>query len=247
LEASGTSGMKVLVNGAINISELDGWWAEAYLPEVGWALGDGNEHGDDPAWDAAEANALYEILEREVIPQFYNRDEHGIPAAWVTRMRESMASLTPRFSAIRTVKEYTELHYLPAAEAYHKRAQDKGAFGSRLRDWQHSLDQKWQGVYFEDVKVTPNDGQLWFDAQITLNGLAPISVRLELYADGLSGSSPERIEMHLEGPVEGSPGTYLYKASVPASRPAEDYTPRAIPQMDGVLVPLEDTRILWQR
>ena len=76
-EASGTSGMKVLVNGGLNLSELDGWWAEAYSPEVGWALGDGQEHGDDPAWDAAEAEALYDLLERDVIPEFYSRDEHG--------------------------------------------------------------------------------------------------------------------------------------------------------------------------
>ena len=98
-EACGTSGMKVLVNGGINLSELDGWWAEAYAPELGWALGDGREHDDDPTWDAAEAEALYDLLEREVIPAFYTRDEQGIPAAWVARMRESMARLTPRFSA----------------------------------------------------------------------------------------------------------------------------------------------------
>ena len=82
-EASGTSGMKVLVNGGVNLSELDGWWAEAYAPEVGWALGDGQEHGDDPAWDAVEAEALYELLEREVIPEFYTRDDQGVPTAWV--------------------------------------------------------------------------------------------------------------------------------------------------------------------
>jgi starch phosphorylase len=70
-EACGTSGMKVLVNGGINLSERDGWWAEAYTPEVGWALGDGREHGDDPSVDAAEADQLYEMLEREVIPEFY--------------------------------------------------------------------------------------------------------------------------------------------------------------------------------
>ena len=101
-EASGTSGMKVLVNGGINLSELDGWWAEAYTREVGWALGDGKEHGDDPAWDAAEADALYDLLEREVIPEFYARDKNGVPTAWLKRMRESMARLTPRFSANRT-------------------------------------------------------------------------------------------------------------------------------------------------
>ena len=79
-EACGTSGMKVLVNGGINLSELDGWWAEAYAPEVGWALGDGHEHGDDPDWDAAEAEALYDLLEREKIPEFYTRDEKISPA-----------------------------------------------------------------------------------------------------------------------------------------------------------------------
>ena len=128
-EASGTSGMKVLVNGGLNLSELDGWWAEAYTPEVGWALGDGKEHGDDPAWDAAEAEALYDLLEREVIPEFYTRDENGIPTAWVARMRESMARLTPRFSANRTVREYTEQHYLPAAAAYRERAAEQRRSG----------------------------------------------------------------------------------------------------------------------
>src|SRR4029078_10453826 len=101
-EASGTSGMKVLVNGGINLSELDGWWAEAYAPEVGWALGDGQEHDDDPAWDAAEAVMLYECIEKEVIPEFYARDGTGIPTAWVARVRESMARLAPRYSANRT-------------------------------------------------------------------------------------------------------------------------------------------------
>lgn len=116
-EASGTSGMKVLVNGGINLSELDGWWAEAYTPDVGWALGDGQEHADDPAWDAAEAEALFDLLERDIVPEFYTRNEQGIPAAWVNRMRESMAQLTPRFSTNRAVREYTEQHYLRRPQA----------------------------------------------------------------------------------------------------------------------------------
>ena len=142
-EACGTSGMKVLVNGGINLSELDGWWAEAYTPEVGWALGDGKEHGDDPAWDAAEAEALYALLEREVIPEFYTRDPNGIPVAWVARIRESMARLTPRFSANRTVREYTEQYYIPAATAYRERAADKGAMGVQMVNWQRALEQNW--------------------------------------------------------------------------------------------------------
>src|SRR5260370_7155038 len=111
-EASGTSGMKVLVNGGLNLSELDGWWAEAYSPEVGWALGDMREHGDDPAWDASEAEALYGLFEREVVPEFYKRDDRGIPRGWVTRMRESMSRLTPLFSSNRVVPQYTQKHYL---------------------------------------------------------------------------------------------------------------------------------------
>lgn len=117
-EACGTSGMKVLVNGGINVSELDGWWAEAYTPEVGWAVGDGKEHGDDPSWDAAEANRLYDLLENEVIPLFYNRAADGMPTAWLKKVRESMAHLTPQYSAVRTVREYTEKYYIPAVVAY---------------------------------------------------------------------------------------------------------------------------------
>ena len=128
-EACGTSGMKVLVNGGLNLSELDGWWAEAYTPEVGWALGDGQEHGDDPAWDAADAEALYSLLEREVVPEFYYRDQNGIPSRWVARVRASMARLTPQFSASRAVREYTENYYLPAAKTYCERAADKSRSG----------------------------------------------------------------------------------------------------------------------
>ena len=194
-EASGTSGMKVLVNGGINLSELDGWWAEAYTPEVGWALGDGREHGDDPAWDAAEAEALYDLLEREVIPEFYARDGQGIPTAWVARMRKSMASLTPRFSANRAVREYTEQHYLPAAAAYRERAADKGAVGKNIVNWEHTLKEKWGTLRFGDVKVQTNAAQHIFEAEVYLNDLDPNVVRVELYANGINGSSPIRQEM----------------------------------------------------
>ena len=186
-EACGTSGMKVLVNGGINLSELDGWWAEAYTPEVGWALGDGQEHGDDPAWDAAEAEALYGLLEREVIPEFYARDADGIPTAWVKRMRESMARLTPVFSADRAVREYTEQHYLPAAAAYRGRAANKGATGKQLVDWQHDLEQKWGRLGFGALKVETEGGQHVFELHLDLDDLDPDSVRVELYADGAGG------------------------------------------------------------
>jgi starch phosphorylase len=246
-EASGTSGMKVLVNGGINLSELDGWWAEAYTPEVGWALGDGQEHGDDPAWDAVEADALYGMLEKEIIPEFYTRDKKGIPNRWVARMRESMARLTPRFSAGRTVREYTERHYLPASEAYHRRAAEKGTEGKQIVDWQHSLTQKWAALRFGQVKIQTVGQQHVFEIEVYLNGLDPDAVRVELYADGMNGDSPFRQEVKRVRPPTGASDGYLYGAAVPAARPSRDYTARVIPHSYGSAVPLEAAQILWQR
>jgi starch phosphorylase len=242
-EACGTSGMKVL----INLSELDGWWAEAYAPDVGWALGDGREHGDDPAGDAVEADALYDLLEREVIPEFYTRDESGIPAAWVKRMRESMARLTPRFSANRTVREYTEQHYLPAATAYRARAADKGAVGRQVVDWQHAVDQKWGLLRFGDLRVETNADHHVFEVELFLNDVDPNAVRVELYADGINGDDPVREEMKCVRALPDASRRCVYQATIPTARPARDYTARAIPQRSGAAVPLESARILWQR
>ena len=246
-EACGTSGMKVLVNGGINLSESDGWWAEAYSPEVGWVLGDGQEHGDDPSWDAAEAAALYDLLEREVIPEFYTREANDIPTAWTARMRQSMAQLTPRFSTNRAVAEYTERHYLPAAAAYRERAADKGAAGTRMIEWQHALEQKWSALRFGEIRVETQDNEQVFEVELYLGDLDPDAVRVELYADGVGDGAPVRQEMqHMRRPV-GVTGSNLYRAQVPAVRPATDYTVRLIPHHDGVAVPLEAAQILWQR
>jgi glycogen phosphorylase len=246
-EASGTSGMKVLVNGGLNLSELDGWWAEAYTPEVGWGLGDGQEHGDDPGWDAAEAETLYDLLEQQVIPEFYARDGQGIPAAWMTRMRKSMASLTPRFSADRAVREYTEQHYLPGAEIFGQRAANKGAVGGQIVNWRHSLEKEWSGVRFGEVKGATAGGQHVFEVQVNLDDLDPNAVRVELYADGVNGGDPVRQEMMRVSQQVGPGGGYVYHARVPATRPPSDYTARATPHYEGVATPLEDARILWQR
>jgi len=246
-EACGTSGMKVLVNGGLNLSELDGWWVEAYTPEVGWALGDGREHGDDPAWDAAEADALYSLLEREVIPEFYARDAQGLPTGWVARMRKSMATLTPRFSAGRSVREYTEQHYLPAAAAYRERAADKGAPGKRMVEWRHAIEKAWPALRFGEIKVETTGGQYVFEVQVDLNDLDPNAVRVELYADGASGDGPVRQEMERVRQLADAPGAYAYRALLPATRPATDYTARLIPNRAGAAIPLEAAHILWQR
>ena len=244
-EASGTSGMKVLVNGGINLSELDGWWAEAYTPEAGWALGDGLEHDDDPAWDAAEADALYETLEREVVPEFYTRDKEGVPTAWVARMRESMAQLTMRFSANRTVREYTEQRYLPAATAFGSRTANNCDAAKQMVGWQHALTEKWSALHFSDTKVEPGGSQHHFETKLFLGGLSPESVKVQLYSEDETGA-PVLHDMELAQPPANGPSGATYRGSVLATRPAGDYTVRAVPCWPGASVPLEASAILWQ-
>lgn len=246
-EASGTSGMKVLVNGGLNLSELDGWWAEAYEPEVGWALGDGREHGDDPAWDASEAEALYRLLEHEVVPAFYDRDGRGIPTAWVAKMRASMSRLTPRFSANRVVREYTETYYTPLAAAYRARAERKGALGADLLQWRRGLAQHWREARFGVVRAETRGAEHHVTVNVYLGDLDPAAVRVELYADPVNG---EKSEAHIMAPTRklDEPGNgYEYHVSVSASRPLGDYTPRLVPYHPAAAVPLETHEILWQR
>jgi glycogen phosphorylase len=245
-EACGTSGMKVLVNGGINLSELDGWWAEAYTSEVGWAMGDCQEYGDDPTHDATEAETLYDLLEHEVIPEFYARDRNGIPTAWVGRMRNSMARLTPHYSTNRAVREYTEKHYLPAAIAYRERATNTGERGRQIVQWRHALDAKWAALSFGQMSVATIDSLHRFEVEVHLDDLDPQAVRVELYADAGRGG-PIRQQMQRIRAAAGADGGYVYGVQVPAIRPATDFTPRIVAHRDGVAVPLEAEFILWQR
>ena len=246
-EACGTSGMKILVNGGLNLSELDGWWAEAYFPDLGWAIGDGQEHGTDPAWDGAEAEMLYHALEQDVVPEFYARNDPGIPTAWVARMRESMARLTPQFSANRVVREYTEQRYLPAASSYRSRTASKGLLGRQMVEAQHRLEKQWSAIHFGEVKVETRGGQHLFEVQVFLGDLDSQSVQVELYANGVRDKAPVRQEMKLSSKIPEVPGGYVYCASTSAALRPADYTARLVPHREGVAIPLENTRILWQR
>jgi starch phosphorylase len=245
-EACGTSGMKVLANGGLNLSELDGWWAEAYTPQVGWALGDGREHGDDPAWDAAEAEELYRLLETQVIPQFYTRGADGIPGQWLAKMRESMATLTARFSANRAVRQYTEEYYLPAAAAFEARRANRGALGVQMVNWQRSLAEGWPAIHFGEGHVETRDGQHHLKVAVDLGRIDPRAVRVELYADVPQGK-PTRQPMICGDRMPDRENSFLYTAQVPATRPASDFTARIMAWFPGVSVPLELNRILWQR
>jgi len=244
-EASGTSGMKVLVNGGLNLSELDGWWAEAYSPEVGWAIGDGREHGDDPSWDAAEAETLYALLERDVVPEFYARDERGIPRRWVAHMRASMARLTPRFSTNRVVRQYTDDRYLSAAASFRRRHENLGSLGADLMAWQADLAKHWSSLRFGSATVQQQGEQYLFQVQVFLNETNSEAVRVELYADGEKDAGSVTQTMNRGERLVGAASGFTYTAVIPADRPAADYTPRLVPQHVGALVPLEAPFILW--
>ncbi len=244
-EACGTSGMKVLVNGGLNFSELDGWWAEAWAPGLGWAFGDRHEHNHDPAWDDAEAEQLYSTLEQEIIPAFYERDQRGIPTSWVARMRRSMTTLAPRFSSNRMVRDYTEEYYLPAAVEYGRRAANGGVVALELARWARELDDKWQQLSLGHPVAEQSDGHHIVRLEVMLGEIDPASIRVELYAEPLEGE-PEVFTMTpAAGPDER--GLRVYMARVPAVRPAGDYSARILPAHPYASVPLEAQHILWNR
>src|SRR5579872_893770 len=244
-EASGTSGMKVLVNGGLNLSELDGWWAEAYTPEVGWALGDGQEHGDDPAWDAIDANALYDLLEKQVIPEFYNRNQEGVPVAWIAKVRESMARLTPRYSANRAVRQYTEEFYLPAAGNFRKRAENQGSLGADLFAWRYELSKHWSTMRFGTTTVERHDNQHYFRVQVLFGDVDPNSVTVEIFAEGQNDGDAARHSMSRDERSAETTAAINYSVAIPIVRPLAHYTPRIIPRHHEVSVPLEAPFILW--
>jgi starch phosphorylase len=210
-------------------------------------LGDGQEHGDDPAWDAIEADALYDLFEREVVPQFYTRDASGIPTAWVKRMRESMAQLAPRFSSNRTGAIHRATLPSGGSTGYHARSLDQGAFGKQIVDWQHAVDQKWGSLRFAGSRIETNADHHVIEVQLFLNGLDPRSVRVELYTDAVNGADPVREEMKWTRMVPDPSPLGVYHATLPTTGPASNYTARVLSQHAGVSVPLECSRIQWQR
>ncbi len=186
LEASGTSGMKAVVNGVLNVSVPDGWWAEGYSPEVGWSIGNGESYDDPDEQDAIECDALFNLLEQEVIPLFYRRDASGLPREWVARMTASMARLGAEFNTHRMVQEYTEWGYLPAHRAATRLAKDGHGEAIALSEWRDRVAAAWPSVTLRSQ--TEANGGLVVGATIPvtiwarLPGLTPDEVTIEVAA-----------------------------------------------------------------
>ncbi len=246
-EACGTSGMKVLANGGLNLSNLDGWWDEAYNPQVGWCLGDDQEHSE-PGCDVADAKQLYGLLEENVVPLFYERDVEGIPKGWVAMVKASMARLTPRFNSARMMQEYVENIYRPATIAYRNRTADGARLAEELAQWQKRLNEDWKGLRFGRL-TTSQEGDSWsFSVEVYFGELRSEDVKVELYADPLPmQSGPEKNIMTQQRPLAGAINGFIYRARVPAKRAVEDYTPRIVPYHEHAFIPLEEAHILWMR
>ncbi len=243
-EASGTSGMKVLVNGGLNLSEIDGWWAEAWTPEVGWALGDGAEHAE-PGWDEVEAAELYRLLESEIVPCFYERDPSGIPRAWVARIRASMSELTPRFSSNRMLAEYVERMYIPAAADYDRRERDDARLARSLRAWMHTLNHHWREIHWGRYEVLAVDRGWSVALQVYLGHLPPDDVGVELYAERRGELPQECHRLARDDALPGAVSGFNYRGVIETQRPSADFTPRVVPVQATVAVPAEARFIRW--
>jgi starch phosphorylase len=243
-EASGTSGMKVLVNGGLNLSELDGWWAEAYTPDVGWAIGDGKEHVE-PGWDAIETEQLFSVLEQAVIPQFYDRDVDGIPRAWVARIRASLAQLTPRFSSNRMLADYLDRLYLPAAAAHRERIGENLPQARELSEWYRGLRRNWGEIHWGNLDTRADAESQQFSVQVYLGDIAPDAVRVQLYADADDGGPAECHEMIRDHALAGAARGFVYVARVRISGAPQRYTPRVVAYHPAARVPAEANFIQW--
>jgi starch phosphorylase len=242
LEASGTSGMKAALNGALNASILDGWWAEAYAGDNGFAIGHGEEHVDATYGDHIEALALYRLLEEEVIPQFYDRDPQGLPRRWVARMKRSIQTIAPVFNTHRMVREYAEQHYRPAIERTARMLEGGLAEARALAAWRARLEAAWPQVRVEAVeepgfaRLTAGE-QLTLAAHVQLGGLRPEDVIVEAYYGKLHGEhalpSGETTPLRCAGEMGG--GRYRYEGHIPARGSGEHaFAVRVIPHHDAL-------------
>ncbi|MEJ2150296.1 MAG: alpha-glucan family phosphorylase [Chloroflexota bacterium] len=255
MEASGTSGMKVALNGGLNLSILDGWWAEAYDPEVGWAIGAGEEYEDTDQQDYIESNALYDLLEKDIVPTFYDRGSDGLPRRWIAKMQAALSQLGPVFNMARTVQDYTRQMYYPALDMARRLAENDYDRGRRYANWYLNLRDNWAKV--KVGAITPSFGSevhvgdtLHLQAEVFVDDIPLDAMAVQLFEGVLNehGEIDEGFsyDMRHVGTSERGPGWHLFEADfVNRATGRHGYTVRVIPSHPDVQNPMRLGMVAW--
>ncbi len=252
-EASGTSGMKATANGVLNLSILDGWWDEAYQPEFGWAIGRRETYKDQKVQDKVEAEALYDLLEREVVPAFYKCNADRLPRQWINRMKSSIQNLCGYFNTHRMLSEYTKMHYFPAAQHYQKLLQDNMKAAKELATWKEHIKKHWSEIRLEpihndsinEVKV---DDRFTVQIKVYLGSLEPKDVSVELYQGQIdpSGDIEDAAARPMTPQKQEIDGAYIYQTESDCQRSGlHGYTVRVLPKHDNLVSPFIPGYVIW--
>jgi starch phosphorylase len=254
-EASGTSGIKAAANGVLNLSILDGWWAEAYAPENGWAIGHGEVYEDRNYQDHIESNALYDLLEKEVIPLFYERSSDGLPRNWIEKIKASMKTVCPTFNTHRMLREYTEKYYSPACARYERFSQDDMSAAKSFAAWKAEIQGHWPQLHVQSVRSDiPVETQVGMantvHAEIYMGDLTPQDVTVELYHGPIDPSGeilqPQIVEMEYQPDQSGKAGVYTFSRQLTCQTSGmHGFTVRILPHHPDQVSPFETGLILW--
>jgi starch phosphorylase len=256
LEASGTSGQKVSINGIINFSVLDGWWCEGYNGKNGWAIGDEIFYENEDYQDNADSESIYYFLENIIVPLFYDRDKNGIPVKWVQRMKESIKSLSYKYSTHRMLQEYTSKMYLPSIERVGKMLTSGYNAAVDISNWKSNIENNWPQVQIiADKTINQLREQRAFSGEpvkicttVNLGGLEPSDVKMEIYYGSIGKNNalenPTCKEMTLEEKI--GPSTYRYSVCITLMGGGEyGYTFRVIPFHPGLINKFDMGLIRW--
>jgi len=252
-EGSGTSGMKAAANGVINMSILDGWWHEAYRPDIGWAIGRDEDYQNEEYQDHIESNAIYEMLEKEVIPLFYDRGADGLPHGWIARMKASMSAVCPIFTTNRMVHEYIERFYHPCAEHWLNLTADNFAKARQLVSWKSHLKEHWSSIRIDDVQMDKMPeikvgAQVAVQARVHLGTLTPEDVTVEIYQGPVDpqGRIVNAEAIHMVCSESHGNGNYTFKGALFCRASGlHGYSVRVLPKHEEPGNPYELGLILW--
>jgi glycogen phosphorylase len=255
LEASGTSGMKVCINGGLNLSILDGWWCEGYSGDNGWAIGAGEEYSDNDRTyqDDIESRTIYDLLEQEIVPMFYNRSTDGLPRGWINYMKQSIKTCCPVFNTHRQVEEYTKVCYVPSALRYAQLTTDNLKSAADLSQWRRKLLREWNQVKVENVDTDGKEAmkvgaEFEVQARISLGSLSPDDVEVQLFHGIIDNAGeipmPSTVAMSTNGSASGA--TWLFKGKIRCQSSGHyGYTVRVLPHHAKLGNPYESGLVCW--